>query len=231
MLKKHNTFNVLYLLIVIANLYALISESQLLRILAIPFVGISLMLYLILITRLQNAFHKLIFAGLVFSLAGDVQLLFSTSAEFYLLTALLATLLSYILYSAAYYLDFKTNLGLTKRVGNILFVFLALTTASFYIAASKNLNEFKYPAFAYLIALTIMTVLSGYRHRRVNRTSFKLILTGSFAFVLSDLSIGYYHFIEPENMMMVFFLLAYLIAQYLVVIGSIERNANYNSIK
>ncbi|HEY0056383.1 MAG TPA: lysoplasmalogenase family protein [Pedobacter sp.] len=231
MLKKHNTFNVFYLLIITVNIYALFFENELVRMIAMPSIAISLMIYLIIKTKVQTAFHKLVFAGLVFSLAGDVQLLFSTSAEFYLLTALLATLVSYMLYSAAYYLDFNTNPGLTKRVGNILLVFLALITVSFFMAASKNLNDFKYPASAYLIVLTIMTVLSGYRHKRVNRVSFKLILTGSFAFVLSDLSIGYYHFIESENLMMMFFLLAYLIAQYLVVIGSIERTANYNSMK
>ena len=231
MLKKHNTFNVFYLLIIALNIYALVFGNEFLRMIAMPLIATSLMIYLLIKTKAQQLFHKLIFAGLVFSLAGDVQLLFSGSAEFYLLTALLATLVSYMLYSVAYYLDFKRDISLTKRVGNILFVFLALTAISFFMAGSKNLNDFRYPALAYLFVLSIMTVLSGYRHKRVNSRSFKLILTGSFAFVLSDLSIGYYYFIESESMMMVSFLLAYLIAQYLVVIGSIERNENYNSLK
>ena len=224
MLKKHNTFNIFYLLVIAVNMYALAFENESLRMIAMPSIATSLMIYLLIKTKAQELFHKLIFAGLVFSLAGDVQLLFSGSAEFYLLTALLATLVSYMLYSVAYYLDFKRDISLTKRVGNILFVFLALTAISFFMAGSKNLNDFRYPALAYLFVLSIMTVLSGYRHKRVNSRSFKLILTGSFAFVLSDLSIGYYYFIESESMMMVSFLLAYLIAQYLVVIGSIERS-------
>jgi uncharacterized membrane protein YhhN len=228
MLKKHNTFNVFYLLIIALNIYALVFGSEFLRMIAMPLIATSLMIYLLIKTKAQQLFHKLIFAGLVFSLAGDVQLLFSGSAEFYLLTALLATLVSYMLYSVAYYLDFKRKISLTKRVGNILFVLLALVTVSFFMAGSKNLNDFRYPALAYLFVLSIMTVLSGYRHKRVNSRSFKLILTGSFAFVLSDLSIGYYYFIESENMMMVSFLLAYLVAQYLVVIGSIERSVSFS---
>jgi uncharacterized membrane protein YhhN len=228
MLKKHNTFNVFYLLIIALNIYALVFGNEFLRMIAMPLIATSLMIYLLIKTKAQQLFHKLIFAGLVFSLAGDVQLLFSGSAEFYLLTALLATLVSYMLYSVAYYLDFKRKISLTKRVGNILFVLLALVTVSFFMAGSKNLNDFRYPALAYLFVLSIMTVLSGYRHKRVNSRSFKLILTGSFAFVLSDLSIGYYYFIESENMMMVSFLLAYLVAQYLVVIGSIERSVSFS---
>ncbi len=224
MLKKHNAFNVFYLFIIVANVYALIFQNQLVSMVAMPSIAISLMLYLLFKTRLQESFQKLIFSGLVFSLAGDVQLLFSTSAGFYLLTALLATLMSYLFYAAAYYIDYKRDSKQTKRVGNILIVFLFLITVSFYIAGSKNLNEFRYPALAYLLVLSIMTVLAGYRHKRVNRRSFKLILTGSFAFVLSDISIGYYHFIESEEMIMLSYMVAYLIAQYLVIIGSIERS-------
>ena len=223
MFKKHTTFNVLYFLILILNIYALVSEHQILRIIATPLIGMSLMLYLIIKTRLENNFHKLIMAALVLSMAGDIQLLFATGAEFYFLTALVATLLGYILYSIAYYIDFKKDFSAPKRIGNRLLVILIVSLISLYVTASRNLGSFKYPTLAYVTVLSAMVVLSGYRFKRVNQLSFKLILTGSFSFFISDLAIGYYNFIDQESIMMIIYLSTYIIAQYLVVIGTIER--------
>jgi hypothetical protein len=226
MFKRHKTFNLFYILILLFNIYALAQHNQLLRMVAMPLIGMSLILYLIIKTKLQEQFDKLIFGGLVLSMAGDIQLLFTSEAEFYLLTALIATLLGYILYSLAYFIDFKRDPGKPKRIGNILLVMLIITNVTFFSASA--LGDFIYPALAYNLFLAIMVVLSGYRFKRVNRSSFKLILTGSFAFVISDLSIGYYYFIEAESSMMYSFLLTYLVAQYLVVMGTIERKVAQN---
>ncbi|MBC7915673.1 MAG: lysoplasmalogenase [Pyrinomonadaceae bacterium] len=223
MFSKHTTFNILYFLILILNIYALVIDNYLLRIVAIPLIGSSLVLYLIIKTKIEETFDKLIFAGLILSMAGDIQLLFTTSAEFYFLTAMIATLIAYLLYSLAYYIDYKKDTLATKRVGNRLMLILAICIITLYISASRNLGNFKYPIAAYLLILSAMVVLSGYRYKRVNRLSYKLILTSSMAFLISDLSIAYYNFIDEEKVMMIIFLSTYLIAQYLVVMGAIER--------
>ena len=188
-----------------------------------PLIGVSLMLYLIIKTRLQSKFHKLIFTGLVLSLAGDVQLLFTTEIDSNLLSALVAILLAYLMYSIAYYLDFKRNFNASKVVGTRLLIILSISLITFYFSAGRNLEGFLFPALAYLMMLSAMVALSGYRYKRVNKLSYKLILTGSMAFLLSDLAIAYNLFIDQSKNMMLVFLTAYLIAQYLVVIGSVER--------
>ncbi|MEJ6978893.1 lysoplasmalogenase [Pedobacter sp. P351] len=223
MFRKHNTFNIFYFIILILNVYALASDSQMLRMFAMPLIGMSLILYLLIKTKIDEIFHKLIFVGLVLSLAGDIQLLFSTGTEYYLMSSMIATLISYVLYGLAFFQDFRRKLHENRRVGNFLLLVLLISTVSFYFTAEKNLIDFKYPVIAYFFTLSLMTVVAAYRHRRVNRSSFKLILTGSFAFVISDLSIGYYNFIETEKVMMAIYLLTYLIAQYLIVMGAIER--------
>ncbi|MBC8052323.1 MAG: lysoplasmalogenase [Sphingobacteriaceae bacterium] len=229
MYKRHKTFAFLYALILILNIYALVTQNQLLRMIAMPLIGTSLILYLLIKTKIEEQFHRLIFMGLVLSLAGDIQLLFTTGTEFYFLTGLIATLIGYTLYSYAYFIDFTSDLSKTRTVGNVLLMVLLIVTVSFFIAAGKSLREFTYPAIAYFLILSAMMVLSGYRHKRVNRLSFKLIFTGSFSFVISNLSIGYYNFIDAEHTMMIIFLFTYLIAQYLVVMGSIERKLFKNS--
>lgn len=231
MFRRHKTFNYFYALILMLNIYALVTHNQLARFIALPLIAMSLMLYLLIKTRIEDKFHQLIFIGLVLSLAGDIQLLFTTGTGFFLITALIATMFAYGLYAAAYFIDFKQDVSKSKRVGNILLILLLISALSFYWVSRKNLGYYQYPGLIYFLALALMTVLAGYRYKRVGRVSFKLILTGSFAFLISDLSIGYYKFIEPEHSMMISFQLTYLIAQYLVVIGSIERRLIYSAPK
>lgn len=223
MFKRHKIFNLIYVVILLFNVYALAVGNELLRMIAMPLIGMSLILYLLIKTRIEHLFHKLIFIGLVLSMGGDIQLLFTDEPEFYFFTALVLTLASYGLYGAAYFLDFRKDFAKTKRVGNILLLVMAIAIVGSFFMSRNTLGDFIYPAIAYFLMLSLMVVLSGYRYQRVNRLSFKLILTGSFAFSISDLSIGYYHFVDSEKVMMISYLLTYLIAQYLVVIGSIER--------
>lgn len=229
MFRRHKTFNILYLLILLLNVYALSVQNQLLKMVAMPLIGTSLMFYLILKTKIEDAFQKLIFIGVVFSLAGDVQSLFTTGSQFYFLTALLATLASYLFYSAAFYLDFSRSASKPKRIGNIFLFILFVVNVVFFITADRNLGEFKVPVMAYLSMMALMVALSGYRYKRVNQISFKLIFTGSFAFVISDLCIGFYMFIEEQDIMMMCYLLTYLVALYLVVMGTIERKLIRNA--
>ncbi|MBC7913967.1 MAG: lysoplasmalogenase [Pyrinomonadaceae bacterium] len=226
MFKRHKTFNTCYILIWVLNVYALATQNEILRMVSMPLIGMSLMFYLLIKTKIEDNFQKLIFVGLVVSLAGDIQLLFSTGTEFYFYTAIIAAFIGYILYALAYFIDFRKDFKGTRRIGNGLALVLLISICTFFFSAHKNLLDFRYPIIIYFSILSVMTILSGYRHQRVNRLSFKLILTGSFAFVISDLSITYYHFINKEAIMMITYLLTYLIAQYLVIMGTIERKSS-----
>lgn len=205
------------------NVSALVFNLPLLRVITMPLIGTSLILYLLIKTQIQKCFHQLIFAGLVLSLASDIQILFISTAGFYFLMAIIATLLSYVFYGLAFFIDFRENISQTKRLGNFLFIILTGISISFYVTAKDNLKEFSIPVILFSVATTAMIVLSAYRYKRVNRLSFKMILTGGVAFLISDLSSGYYYFIEAKGIMLFFYITAYLIAQYLVVIGAIEK--------
>jgi uncharacterized membrane protein YhhN len=209
--------------VILLNIYAEVSDLQWLRIMTIPMVGVSLLIYLLVKTRIPQKFHQLIFMGLVFSLAGDIQLLFGPDSEFYLMSALLATVISYAFYGAAFYHDYQRKPTESKRVGNLLFLVLFLADSTYLMVANRNMGTFKYAAILYFAVSAVMSAFAGYRYRRVNNLSFRLILTGCFAFVISDLSIGYYTFIESLTSMKIAYLVTYFLAQYLVVTGTIER--------
>lgn len=223
MFAKHIAFNISYFIILLVNVGAFLFNNEILKLIALPLIAISLILYLIIKTRLENKFHQLIFIGLIFSLAGDILYLFSKGSDFHFFTTIIASLLCYSIYSYAYFLDFKQDYSKSRRVGNIFFVLLSFVGASFFIASSYNLNAFKYLIIGYIFITILMNVLAGYRYLRINQLSFKLILTGSFAFVISDLAVGFYNFIDPKDDILIVYLTTYLIAQYLIVMGTIER--------
>lgn len=223
MFRRHLVFNVYYIGIIILNICALVFDHYLLRMVSTPLICSSLILYLLIKTKIQERFCKLIFIGLVLSLASDIQSLFSVSPGFYLLSALFANLLAYCFFAAAFSLDFRINNIRTKRLGNVALIILGIICIQFYFTAKDNLKEFALPIILYSVVLTAMVALAAYRYKSVNRLTFKLILAASVAFLISDLSSGYYNFIDTENYMRYSYLLAYLTAQYLVVIGTIER--------
>lgn len=223
MFAKHVAFNISYFIILLVNICALLFNNEILKLVALPLIATSLILYLIIKTRLESSFHQLIFIGLIFSLAGDTQYLFSKGSDFHLFTTIIASFLCYSIYSYAYFLDYKQDYSKSRRVGNVFFVLLCVVGSSFFIASNNNLYAFKYLIIGYIFITILMNVLAGYRYLRVNQLSFKLILTGSFAFVISDLAVGFYNFIEQKNDMLIVYLTTYLLAQYLIVMGTIER--------
>ena len=76
---------------------------------------------------------------------------------------------------------------------------------------------------AYMFVISIMAILAGYRYKRVNLLSFRLIYFGALFFVISDSALAYNKFVEPFSFSGVLIMATYMIAQYLITLGAIER--------
>jgi len=75
-----------------------------------PMIAGSLLLYVYNVTHLSNAFQKRIFAGLIFSLIGDILLMMVDKNPNFFIAGLLAFLLAQLSYITAFYLDFKKKI-------------------------------------------------------------------------------------------------------------------------
>ena len=188
-----------------------------------PLICLSLAIYLFKECNMKVGFNRLVFAGLIFSLIGDVLLLYSVSDVFLFLYGLVSFLIAHILYSSAFFRDFKNKPQESKYFGHLMLFLMGVFSMSYYSIIRDYLNDFRIPVLAYIFVISIMAILAGYRYRRVNLLSFRLICFGAIFFVISDAALAYMKFVEPYTFAGILIMSTYMIAQFLITLGTIER--------
>lgn len=81
----------------------------------------------------------------------------------------------------------------------------------------------QFPVLMYAIIITVMAIMAVNRYGKVNIFSFKLILYGALFFLLSDSALAVNKFAQPIPQAGVLIMGTYMIAQYLIVYGTVVR--------
>lgn len=223
MLKKYLKFNLLFALIFILQVYAEFNEVSFLRYLIKPCIVLSLLIMLYTQTGLKGRFHKRLFTGLIFALAGDVLLMMAWKDPSYFMYGLVAFLICHVYYISAFYLDFRSAQELDKKGARIAIVLCALFSISFYFFLRPHLGAMKLPVMVYTFVISMMMMMAAFRNKRVNAISFNLILFGALCFLLSDSILAYNKFVKGFDFAGVFIMASYMAAQYLITMGGVER--------
>lgn len=227
-MKRHKWFSILFALIFILQLTLGHSDNGYIAYFIKPCIVLSLLVILCLDTKLKGRFHKRVFTGLIFALAGDVLLMFATHNESYFLYGLVAFLLCHIYYTSAFYLDFKSAPELDKKGARIAIVLCAILAIGYYFFLRPHLGAMKLPVMIYVLVISMMMMMASFRNQRVNPESFKLILFGAMLFLLSDSILAYNKFVQPIDHAGNWIMATYMIAQYLITIGAMERKLIHN---
>ena len=230
MWKQHKRFTLIFLLIMILNLMVQFGFLKDYNLFVKPLITISLALYMYSKCKMQSGFNRLIFAGLLFSLFGDCFLIFATADVFFFLYGLVAFLLAHILYSTAFFRDFKNSPQASKRYGHLMLFLMGVFSMSYYTWIRDYLNNFRIPVLVYIFVISTMAILAAYRYKRVNLISFRLIYWGALFFVISDSILAYNKFVEPFNLAGALIMFTYMIAQYLITMGAINRKVEVQSV-
>lgn len=228
MLKKHLVFNLLFALIFVLQLASGFTGSPYLACFSKPAIVVSLLFMLALNTRLKGRFHKRIFTGLIFALAGDVLLMYAAKDEACFMYGLVAFLLCHVFYTSAFYLDFKSAPELDKKGARIAILCCAILSIGFYFFLRPHLGVMKLPVMIYVLVISMMMMMACFRNQRVNAISFKLILFGALCFMLSDSILAYNKFVARIGYADVWIMGTYMIAQYLITSGAVERKLLHN---
>ncbi|RYG02970.1 MAG: hypothetical protein EOO07_32385 [Chitinophagaceae bacterium] len=223
MLKKHLLFTITYLIVLGLNVFATAFNNEVLKMVAMPLIGMSSILYLVIMTRLKNTFSIKVFFSLMFAMGGDVMLMFNTGTEFLFLIAIIATFSGYVLIVLSCYEDWSERALLHIKPVLYINILLFAVGLAYYFYLSKYLGEYKIPVIIHFFILLLLPISASLRYRKVNSRSFRLIIGSVICFSLSDYSIAYNSFIHEHTFLMVLYILAYLMAQYMLVIGTIER--------
>ncbi|TCC85770.1 lysoplasmalogenase [Pedobacter hiemivivus] len=219
MLKKYATFNIIFGLIFILQLTFGGNLAYFIK----PCIVLSLLIMLYVSTGLKGRFHKRLFTGLIFALAGDVLLMYTAKGESYFLFGLAAFLLGHIFYISAFYLDFKSAPELDKKGARIAILLCAIAAIGYYFYLRPHLGIMKLPVMIYVFVISMMMMMACFRNLRVNSSSFKLIFFGALVFLLSDSILAYNKFVQPIDHADAWIMATYMIAQYLITIGAVER--------
>jgi len=223
MWRRHLSFSISFILIAILDLCVEVFDIAEARLFIKPLICLVLGGYLISKTRLYGNFSKLIFAGLLFSLVGDIALLFAGNGGTFFIVGLSAFLVAHVFYATAFFRDYRYDPDASKKYGHIMLFLMAVSTIGFYFWIRTYLMDLKIPVMAYMIVISIMVIMAGYRYQRVNLLSFQLILAGAICFIISDTLLAINKFVQPFVFSGVFIMATYMAAQFLITVGALER--------
>src|SRR5687767_10347400 len=145
---------ILFLFILAADLVAIFCNYETWRYITKPLVVISLIAYFISRTfSIPSVLKKWILLALVFSLAGDIFLLFETDQPLFFLLGLSSFLIAHI-----FYIAFFQGVRVREKIrGNVI---LLLMVVVYYIALvtklSPYLEEMKLPVSIYGVVISFM---------------------------------------------------------------------------
>lgn len=236
MLKKNLQFSFAYLCIFILQLLSESDNHTSKLVLADfyyilkPSITISLMLYIAFSTQLKGRFSKRIFAGLLFGLFGDCFLMFVHVDPNFFIYGLISFLVGHILYITAFYLDYKWQSNIEKKSSLLALVVFGIFCIGFYLYLRPYLGSLKIPVMIYAFVISLMAVMAVNRKGRVNTLSFNLIFYGAILFLISDSILAYNKFVSPMTFSGIAIMSTYMIAQYLITIGAVERKLKKHSV-
>lgn len=219
MLKKYQLFNVSFGLIFLFQIFVGFKNLNELHYFTRPLVYLVLLVALYHYTNLSGRFHKRIFIGLILALIGDVLFTFQSDKPY----VFVFYLLSHIFYIRAFVLDHQSNPTLKNKYFLPALLGFGLFCAGFVVLLSPYLGVMKLPALVYAFVISFMAITTVNRFGKVNAESFKLVFIGAVFFLISDSIFAYNRFVSAIYLSDAWIMATYMIAQYLITLGTIKR--------
>ena len=220
MKKKDILWLYLFLFATLIDMAFLIEQKDNLRFYSKPLIVFGLLIYFYQITKpiASTLLIRAILAGLIFSLIGDVLLLWE-HLFIYGIGAFFLTQVCYII-------GFKVAQKSPGAIRNINFVKAFLINMPIYFFGAftfylinPNLGVLKTPVIIYIIALISMVTTARERYGKCNPASFWQVFIGAFLFLISDAIIALDKFYIPIQDADIFIMGTYAVAQLMIVMG------------
>lgn len=209
---SQKTFTIAYFTIAIIEIIADLMDFTPLVYATKPLLMLTLLVfYYLQVKQKMTSNDKLMLIALVFSMLGDTFLMFGNQLFIFGLGAFLITQICYSLI-----FNKPSKLNWIARV--LIFVYVIL-----FINLLKNSvpEELFLPILLYSLVIGLMGMKAW--ERDVNRNSFQKVAIGATLFILSDSFIAYNKFIQEIPLNTIWIMGTYVIAQYLIVIGILEK--------
>tara|TARA_R110002072_G_scaffold135500_1_gene276945 strand:+ start:175510 stop:176205 length:696 start_codon:yes stop_codon:yes gene_type:complete len=218
--KKNILWLYLFLFASMTDMAFILEQKNELRFFSKPLIILGLALYFYQITKpiSSTLLAKSILGGLIFSLIGDILLLWDNLFMYGIGAFLIA--------HVCYIIGFKVAQKAPESILNVNFVKTFFINLPIYFVAAfvfyminPNLGVLKIPVIVYIIAIVSMLTTARERYNKCNKASFWQVFIGASLFFISDGLIAldkFYQAIPDADLMIMG---TYAIAQLMIVMG------------
>jgi len=174
---------------------------------------------------------KILVYALVFSLFGDIFLMFLPLSEHFFLAGLASFLITHVLYLVVFIKHTQSNKKsiFWRRPHLALpFILYGLSLVAYlYQNASPKFIEMQIPVILYASVIMLMVLSAIGRFDKVNQKSFAWVLIGALMFMFSDTLIALNNFSSifdnHKYIARILIMILYALGQYLIVLGIVEQ--------
>lgn len=179
--------------------------------------------YSLLYIGIGKNYALLIFVGLLFSLIGDISLIFAIDKQKRLGKFFIIGLSSFLITHIIYVTAFSIFDGFFIQdiiVGSVLLI-VVIVLFLIYNKKGEISDKIKIPTLIYMLVLAFMLTkaLSTIQSTYFSDTQKLLIIIGAVMFVASDILLGIRYFIKSRNSLRIALLLLYFNGQYLIALS------------
>ena len=213
-------FVIVFAIVVLAELFLMnIDSVYSFHYFTKPLIVGSLIAYFIPHSKhLGKSTKNLTLLALVFSVIGDMLLMFTDVSPNYFTSGLVAFLLAHVMYI----LVFLKKRNITVKPYSVILFFAIYGGILFYVL-KDGLGDMLIPVILYMLVILTMAVTAFWRKGNVGKKSFYLVFIGALFFIFSDSLIALDKFLMPIPLARTGIILSYAFAQLLIVSGIIKQ--------
>ena len=212
-------FSIIFFIIVLIELLTGSTETlEQVHYIAKPAIVISLIFLFVKTSRsLPKTIRRFTLLALIFSLLGDVLLMFVGISEHFFTMGLVAFLTAHIMY-VVLFLKHRNP----KRSPVSFMALLLIYAASLFYFLKDGLGVMLVPVILYMLVILSMSTSAYLRKGNVNILSYGLVFLGAIFFMISDSILALNKFHQPVQWSNISIMVTYALAQYLIVIGILK---------
>lgn len=209
-----------FLFITICYFVGMAAGNDLMQMIFKPLLISSLLSYFIISTKnIASPFKKWVVGALVFSIAGDILLMFANANELYFLLGLSAFLIAHIFYIICFHkIKMEENIEGKWQWAIVVVIYYFLIIS----ILMPHLGEMKIPVLVYGLVISFMLLVAMHLYDLPNNKIARYILTGALFFVVSDSVLAVNKFYKPFAASGWLIMITYIAAQYLLTEGMIR---------
>jgi uncharacterized membrane protein YhhN len=185
-----------------------------------PLIVISLIVFFFSQSKtIQKKIRNFMLLALLFSLAGDILLMYDDQDPMFFMFGLVAFLMAHIMYIIVY-LKHRNK----SRKPLPFIALLIIYGAGLFYLLKDGLGAMFLPVVVYMIVILTMVTTAFLRKGNVPKLNYNLVFLGAILFLVSDSLLSLNMFYKTIPFANIMIMLTYGLAQFFIVLGILKQS-------